>query len=274
MLAMTNSLCSSDPAVAAPRIKSVQDLDAISEDFDPRTGQVRYTTFYIFDHDDCAFWGKIFKPKQAIALKEYQLALERIPDEKLYPKIDGLKEPVTSAENTDIEGQTFIKRPNLTILDLVSDTSFLSDLLLSELQVMERISKAPHRNMIGYRGARIRRGRVTGIVLDRHERTLLNQVKSGRTLDTGLFMGDLRSAVIHLHSLDLAHNDINPENILVNKDGLPVLIDFGSCQPPKKRLLTLGTPGWAYDISTLSDQRNDVFALGKLWVWLANPTFD
>jgi serine/threonine protein kinase len=272
---MASDLSVSNPAVTAPKISSVQDLDAVCEDWDPQTDQVRYTTFYIFDDDDCAFWGKILKPKKDIAMKEYQSALVRIPDEKLYPKMSAdLEIPSVQTLSAGDNDETFVKRPNLAIWDLVQDTSFLSNLLLHEAHIMQRIAKGPHRNIIKYRGVRVRRGRVTGIVLDKHRHTLLDHVKSQRSLNIGSFMVALGSAVIHLHSLNLAHNDINPENVLVDKDGLPVLIDFGSCQQPKKRLLTSGTPGWAYDTFTHSDQRNDVFALGKMLLWLENPTFE
>ena len=54
----------------------------------------------------------------------------------------------------------------------------------------------------------------------------------------------LRVAQAYLHSLGLAHNDINPYNIMVREDGTPVLIDFGSCQPFGGRLQSLGSPGW------------------------------
>jgi serine/threonine protein kinase len=43
----------------------------------------------------------------------------------------------------------------------------------------------------------------------------------------------------------LAHNDLNPRNILVNEAGMPVLIDFGSPHEMSKKLTTSrGTKGW------------------------------
>lgn len=57
-------------------------------------------------------------------------------------------------------------------------------------------------------------------------------------------MGELASAVSHLHLAGLAHNDLKPSNILLNKDHMPVLIDFGSCRPFGGRLMQGGTPGW------------------------------
>jgi serine/threonine protein kinase len=66
---------------------------------------------------------------------------------------------------------------------------------------------------------------------------------SFQQLNRAQFVAQLQSAVGYLHSLGLAHNDINPDNIMV-KNGLPILIDFGSCQVFGKHLQSLGTPGW------------------------------
>ncbi|POR35495.1 MAP kinase kinase kinase win1 [Tolypocladium paradoxum] len=77
---------------------------------------------------------------------------------------------------------------------------------------------------------RMRRGCVTGIVLDRQPRSLANYLKrEGGTVDRVAFMEALESAAHHLHSLSRAHNDLNPSNIIVTEAGMPVIIDFGSC---------------------------------------------
>jgi len=56
-------------------------------------------------------------------------------------------------------------------------------------------------------------------------------------------MRALESAVAHLHSLRLAHNDVNPSRILVNAASIPVLTDFDSRRQVGKNLtFSLGTP--------------------------------
>lgn len=90
-------------------------------------------------------------------------------------------------------------------------------------------------------------------------------------------MEALESAIDHLHSLGWAHNDLNPGNVLVDKSGMPVLIDFDSCHEIGQKLLTSrGTEGWRdVDINDYdtSEKSHDIFALGKLRAWLDKPTF-
>jgi serine/threonine protein kinase len=41
------------------------------------------------------------------------------------------------------------------------------------------------------------------------------------------------SAVAYLHSVGYAHRDLKPENVLLDKDQVVKLIDFGLCAKPK-----------------------------------------
>ena len=83
-------------------------------------------------------------------------------------------------------------------------------------------------------------------------------------------MKGLESAVACIHALELGQNDINPSNIMVNAEGMPMLIDFGSCQPFGGSLGSLGSPGW-YEEFFRSRAKHDLFALGKLKGWLERP---
>ncbi len=162
----------------------------------------------------------------------------------------------------------------MSLYELFKDTDFLARLLLGEAVVLERVARHPHPNIVRYSGVRIRRDRITGLVLEKHQLTLLDHVKQGHGLDEESFMRGLESAVAHLHSLGLAHNDINPENIMVGADKRPVLIDFVSCRPFGKRLLSGGTVGWVDDMDIWSAQRHDLSALEKLRQWFESPWFE
>jgi len=57
-------------------------------------------------------------------------------------------------------------------------------------------------------------------------------------------MATLESSIRHLHSLGLAHNDINPSNISVNARCIPILAEFDSCCPVGEMLTySRGTQG-------------------------------
>lgn len=52
------------------------------------------------------------------------------------------------------------------------------------------------------------------------------------------------SAIERLHSLDFAHNDLHPGNILVDEQGMSILTDFGSTRETGAKLGTSrGTKG-------------------------------
>lgn len=138
---------------------------------------------------------------------------------------------------------------------------------------MEKVAKHLHPNIIRYHGVRVRRGRITGIVLDKYEHTLLSDISSGQNLDEKKFLRTLDSAVAHLHSLGLVHNDINPENIMIGPDETPIVIDFGSCGSFGKRLLSQGTQVWIDVIDCRSSKEHNVYALAKMREWFTEPWF-
>lgn len=98
-----------------------------------------------------------------------------------------------------------------------------------------------------------------------------------RPIDKGRFMVALEGAVEHLHSMELAHNDTNPSNIMVNAAGLPVLADFGSCRRIREKLgITRGTPSWTEgEMSEYHtfEPRHDIYAINKVGEWLGDPAF-
>lgn len=81
-------------------------------------------------------------------------------------------------------------------------------------------------------------------------------------------MRKIKSAICHLHSLQIAHNDLTPMNIMINEHEDPVIIDYGSCQPYGKPLITAGMPGWIDEDFEVSAQEHDQIALGKIQRWM------
>ena len=251
-------------------VSSLRDLTII-EAFDQGASESKYVTFYLVTPEDELYFGQSFKKKKEISLAEYNAALEYVPDSEIYPEVPQNATLTIAPDGLD-NTSAFIKRPGLNSYESMKGFNWIPKGLLEETLIMEQISKTPFPNIIGYLGCRVRRGRITSLFLELLDQTLMQYIyEPGFTdLNKTKFVDALESSVAYLHSLGLAHNDINPSNIMV-RDGMPVLIDFGSCQPFGGRLQSLGSPGWYEEIFFTSQAKHDTYALKKLREWLEKP---
>jgi len=95
-----------------------------------------------------------------------------------------------------------------------------------------------------------------------------------------LIAAELAGALAHAHGLGIIHRDVKPENVMIRKDGLLKLMDFGIAQVLDMERMTvtgqlLGSP--AYMAPELIegrplDVRTDVFSVGILLYQLATGT--
>lgn len=269
-MASEQSSGSDQTTIKAPKLTSLQDLTII-EAWDGERNAPRYVTFYLVTADEEVWFGQSFKNKREMTLHEYQEALERVPDEDIYPEIPPDTKITLAPEN--IGGPLYIKRPGLNSYETMKGTSFIVKNVLDETLIMEKICETRHPNIIKYYGCRTRRGRITSLVLERHKYTLAQYIREPvfHDMDKGKFLDALEAAVSHIHSMGLAHNDINPDNIMVDDDELPVLVDFGSCAPYGQPLESLGTEGWYERIFFTSEKAHDDFALDKMRKWIQSP---
>lgn len=180
-----------------------------------------------------------------------------------------------ASDNLDFKN-VYIKRPPTKDYDWYKEEDCLEVIpatLLEEAAALERISQhPPHRNIVKFHGCRVRRGRITGLVIDKYEDNLTEYLKEGHTIDKERVLGCLQSALEHLYSLGLAHNDVNPANIMMDSEaGEPILVDFGSCHGiGEKMTSSRGTPGWTeeWDDYTTSKASHDISAVDKIRLWL------
>lgn len=116
---------------------------------------------------------------------------------------------------------------------------------------------------------------ITGLVLDKKQCDLKQYIdtKAGPAIDEEAFTSALTSAVERLHSLGLAHNDINQENILLTEDQMPILINFDFCRPLGEKLeFFRHIEGWIdkEDFSIRSKANSDFLHIGWIRAWLQN----
>lgn len=264
-----------------PVIKRWSDIHGLWEAFDKNGTEFLYTTFAVIDEDDVTYFGRVDLPKRETTFEQYTSALTPIPDEDLYPEMSSANESFTVAPARVGPGdEVYVKRPRLGMYDFYKENDVLSvmpSMMLEEAHALQAISRTHHPGLVKFHGCRVRRGRITGLVLDRHANDLNNHLKEGGSVDKEAFVTALEVAVHHLHSIGLAHNDINPYSILVNSRGLPVLTEFGSCREIGHELTTSrGTPGWVdeEEAYVTSETRHDAFSILKIRSWLEQPTLD
>lgn len=247
-----------------PTIHSLRDLTTICEVLDSDTLQLRHSNFSYVDQHDYVWFGRAFQPKLTLDVVKVSQALELLPDAKAYPPAPG--DLIVAADVSP--SSTYVKRPKLSLLDDDDAPGLSAWMLLEEVKVLQFLQLHPHPNIVQYLGCTVRRGFITGIVLERCDTTLQKQSGVGLLdLDVENFMSGVRAGVAHLHSLLYAHNDLNPMNIGIGYDVRAILLDLGSCGKFGSALVSAGTPGWADEIYT-SGPENDMNALDVLGKWL------
>lgn len=254
-----------------PQVDSVRDLHPLCEVFSFENGHQVFSrsTFALVTGDYRVYFGQAPIRKKALSPKDIKERLKHVPDEEVYPEAPSH----ITVVSIPINGNVYVKGPKLTIYDDVEGTGLLPKLLLQEAEILEILARRQHPNLIRYHGCIVERGRMVGLVLDRHPTTLECRLEDGaQSFNAKFCMNCIASAIEHLHSLGLAHNDLTPMNIMVDEYDAPIIVDFGSCRPFGEDLITAGTPGWVDEDFVTSEQRHDEIALRKIKTWLEEKT--
>ncbi|KAI0559195.1 Protein kinase [Gracilaria domingensis] len=185
-----------------------------------------------------------------------------IPDEHIFPLYEN---GITIVSESDTEGR-WLKIPNLVYYDPNGKTDKIPVTFLQEVKNLEEISKSPHPNIMKYYGCVVKDNRIVGICLEKCAETLYNRTWMRRqAVDKEAVMGSIRSAVQHLHSLGLCHNDVSLSNIMFREDDTVALIDFDSCRRNGEKM---GHKRGAWDCcdvnATVSSFENDFYSMRKV----------
>ncbi|KAJ3473763.1 hypothetical protein NLG97_g10145 [Lecanicillium saksenae] len=252
-----------------PLITSLHDL-VLMESFDTFTGARQGLTFLHITKDEEVYFGQSFRNKHEMKPEDFSAAMRLVPEAEIFPQIPTDTALTVAVENLE---SIFVKRTGLMVYQLRQGRSDTARCLLNETLIMEQISRSPHPNIVQYHGCRVRRGRITGIVLEKLPQTLATYATTPdfQHLDKVKVFAAVESAVHHLHTLGLAHNDISSLNIMMKEGGVPVLIDFDSCAAFGERLQSMGSPGWCEEAFHMSAKKHDLYSLKVLREWLETP---
>ncbi|TPX14915.1 uncharacterized protein E0L32_005024 [Thyridium curvatum] len=184
------------------KVTAWEDLAFFHEEVDDETGEFQHATFALVDNDNLAYFGKTNHPRRNATFKQLTSALVHIPEHTIFPEWAPHRGNLTLAEETQLNTY-YIKRPNLAMYDVFQEHKVLDLIpkgLLEEARTMEMLSLHPHPNIVRYHGCRVRRNRITGLVLDRHPNTLSDYLKNKiGPINKEPFMQALESAIHHLH---------------------------------------------------------------------------
>jgi len=216
-----------------------------------------HANFSLITKEYTVYCGRSLEKK--LTLEIVNKSLELVADQDVYPEA-----PSHISRATTIDGDCFVKGPALTFYEELGGSGKMAQLLLEEAEMLEQIKRNPHPNLVRYYGCQVYRGRVVGLVLERYPCTLEERMRKGGG-DVNLEVGfdGLKSGVLHLHSIGLAHNDIKASNVMVGVDDRWILVDMGSCRPFGDPLIMAGQPEWE-----TSSQEHDEEALRGLGTWL------
>ncbi|KAJ0423888.1 kinase-like domain-containing protein [Aspergillus carlsbadensis] len=192
------------------------------------------------------FIGHSHRQSDTLRVSTMKAALRRGPDDEVYPRVPENTTTTTTTTSSSTNGtppqpltlapaeiladpsRIFEKQPGIGWC-CVSPEAF-AERIFHEARIMQTIATQPHPHIIRYHGCRAERGLVRSLVFERLDQDL-RAYCTPRTLDSLGWTRRLESAVQHLHSLGIAHNDLSLGNIMIrekqNGEVEPVLIDFG-----------------------------------------------
>jgi len=221
-----------------------RDEVSLSEAIDIKTGAKSVLYYYwgagLRDEDDQLFIGTINGSPSEHTIEQINDALKEVSNERIFfplpiPWFFANTSVTVANEWLDNAPGWHLKRPWFTrMVDCDRDApTVVAEWFAIEVRMLELLSRHPlHPNIVKYHGCRVRKGCVTGVYLGRLEGdNLWEHVSAGKAVDKEPFLAALESAIRHLHDVvDIAHNDIQPFNIMVGPEGIPTLIDLGSSE--------------------------------------------
>lgn len=219
--------------------------------------------------DGKAYAGKVDKDMDLIDDEDVLGYLEPVPADCIHPLFH---DDFTKAPPLDTS-RHYLKLPSFTYDDCQPGQTFVADCLLTEVAVLEQLKRHPHPNIVTYYGCVVADGRIQQLCLEKYRCSLTEYIeRHGTRLPTDeayTLLDEVEAGVQYLHSLRLAHNDINPDNICIDEKGTAVLVDFDSCLAFGEKL----SKGFASqkESEPVSDPENDRRGLEDLAAFLIGP---
>jgi serine/threonine protein kinase len=144
-----------------------------------------------------------------------------------------------------------------------------------EIDVLARLE---HPNIVGYVGHGTTEDGRTYLAMDWLDGTSLHELVSNGGMPpkaAARIARDVAKGLAAAHAAGIIHRDIKPSNVIITRDGVVKIVDFGVALSRERTIdaltrtgQTVGTPGYMAPEQALADKtvdaRTDLFALGCL----------
>lgn len=176
----------------------------------------------------------------------------------------GTWKPSLSEVSQSILDMAYIKSPK--VIDYYGGDDKPGERLVLEAEKLEMIrNNGGHPNICEYYGCVRQDQFVTGLALKKYPKTLQALMKEeDMILDKRLKLyRRITNGAQFLHRLGLVHNDLNPNNIMVDENDQVAIIDFDSCTKigdVRDLLMKSGTFSWSREFDPSAADTEDVFA--------------
>ena len=226
----------------------------------------------IYWKEDGLFFRSIYRSREAVDLDSLPK-----PDPIPMEDIRALWHEDLTVAPSPLPESSYVKVPDITTWEPDFGGWSVSKRFFAEVEMLEFLRKHPHPNICVYFGCSRDGNYIAGICIQRYPRTLKQAVEENREgLDREAIIAGLTAGIEHLHSLGLVHCDIKPQNIMLDENNVPVIIDFGSCEREGQAMVKGGgTPGWAkpswmYGPNSIrvAFKEKDLYAIGLIEKYL------
>lgn len=169
---------------------------------------------------------------------------------------------------------------------------FMQETFIGEAKNLVKVTEKSHPNIVTIFSLEENVNNTTYFLMNHERGVSLKEYINQRKKETNKTLTNdeiykiarpLLSGLKQIHSVDVYHQDIKLENILIREDGSPLLLDFGAStilhDTQTDKYLNAATPRYAaieqinLDNPPKIDQRTDIYAMGVLLYKLITDTF-